>query len=188
MACDFCRVSFFFKGNKIMNTLSKNITEKFFVDPSNYKLFINRWKSLVKSEHGKNLAAVHFYWFLVITGKNYKKAFYPGRPMEYYGLPQGLYNAIHDYKYLENRKLFNDVFGEFLVPNWEILTNTVTQNLKSFGKEYSYFFEERDAYCDEEIQKVFFKDLEVLEPSVSKNSIAPKSFFQKLKVALGINA
>ena len=60
-----------------MNTLSKQYTSKFFTSQEDYDAFKAHWSKLVNSDRKHDLTAVHHLVYLVLTGKNWHKAFSP---------------------------------------------------------------------------------------------------------------
>ena len=58
-----------------MNTLSKQHTSKFFATGSDYLTFRQHWAGLVNSERKHQLKAPHHLLFLILSGKDWRKAF-----------------------------------------------------------------------------------------------------------------
>lgn len=60
-----------------MNTLSRAITARFFPNSDSYNALRRYWSSLINSEHKHELTAAHHLLYLVLTGKDWRKAFTP---------------------------------------------------------------------------------------------------------------
>lgn len=60
-----------------MNTLSKKYTSKFFKSQEEYDNLKKYWSTLVNSEEKDNLTATHHLVYLVLMGKDWRKAFIP---------------------------------------------------------------------------------------------------------------
>ncbi len=60
-----------------MNTLSKQYTVNFFASESDYLALRKHWSVLVNSDRKHELQAVHHLLYLVMTGKDWRKAFTP---------------------------------------------------------------------------------------------------------------
>ena len=58
-----------------MNTLSRQYTSKFFSSAADYVAFRAQWSKLINSEHKQELKAVHHLIYLVLCGKDWRKAF-----------------------------------------------------------------------------------------------------------------
>ena len=125
-----------------MNTLNKKYTSTFFVNPSDYEIFVKRWKAYVNSDEGIYLTSGDFLAYMVLRGKNYKKAFYPGRKMEYYNMPEGFYRA----KYTETNHI-NIIGKDLLQKDWNDKVNKLLPKLT----DNTY---ELDSYNDIEADKL----------------------------------
>lgn len=143
-----------------MNTLNKKYTTTFFKDPSNYDKMVLRWKLLVNSPEGKTLQANEHWYYLVLRGKNYKKAFYPGKYLGETKLPYGLHCA----KYCQWSFRFKDLFGDLLVSDWESKIRKITDSVN----------EENDAYNDDNVNLLLVTETE------------NKSIITRIKTAIGI--
>lgn len=58
-----------------MNTLSPQYTRKFFSSASDYIVFRQHWSKLINSGRKHELKAVHHLIYLVLCGKDWRKAF-----------------------------------------------------------------------------------------------------------------
>ncbi len=59
-----------------MNTLSRQLTARFFTSSTtDYLAFRRHWSKLVNSERKHELKAVHHLLYLVLSGKDWRKAF-----------------------------------------------------------------------------------------------------------------
>jgi hypothetical protein len=102
---------------------------------------IKRWSDLVNGQKGKNLTAKDHLYYLVLKGKNWHKAFLPGRKMQDYDCPQGYYNAIYS-----RSPIFDEVFRDILAKDWEKKIHLI---LPTFYKvDYS------EPYMNEEVEKM----------------------------------
>ena len=141
-----------------MNTLSKKYTSQFFVNPEAYNLFVIKWKAYVNSESGKNLTASDHLFYLMLRGKNYKKAFYPGRKMQDYDFPEGLHRAKYQVTHLE------EIAGNLLQKDWRAKCWKI---LPSSSKHDGYT---TDAYIDVEVEKL------VASAVIKENKTVVKQF------------
>lgn len=124
-----------------MKTLNKDITSTFFNKPSDYHEMIKRWSDLVNSQKGKNLTAKDHLYYLVLKGKNWHKAFLPGRKMQDYDCPQGYFNARWC-----RRSIFDEILKDILIKDWEKKIQLV---LPSY-----YKFDYSEPYINEEVEKM----------------------------------
>ncbi len=60
-----------------MNTLPRAITAQFFPNSESYNAFRKHWSALINSEHKHELSAAHHLLYLVLIGKDWRKAFTP---------------------------------------------------------------------------------------------------------------
>ena len=60
-----------------MNTLSRAITARFFAEPENYDALKTGWQSLQNSPQRHELEAAHHLLYLILRGKDWRKAFTP---------------------------------------------------------------------------------------------------------------
>jgi hypothetical protein len=60
-----------------MNTLSRAITARFFAHHTDYNSLREHWSSLMRSERRNNLTSAHHLLYLVLLGKDWRKAFAP---------------------------------------------------------------------------------------------------------------
>ncbi len=58
-----------------MNTLSRQLTASFFPSTSDFYIFRKHWSNLVNSDRKYELKAVHHLAYLVLCGKDWRKAF-----------------------------------------------------------------------------------------------------------------
>jgi hypothetical protein len=58
-----------------MNTLSKQMTCSFFASETGYTDLRRHWSLLVRSERRHELAAVHYLFYQVLRGKDWRKSF-----------------------------------------------------------------------------------------------------------------
>ncbi len=58
-----------------MNTLSRTITSRFFIDPQNYAALRRQWSALINSDRKHELTAAHHLLYLAACGKDWRKAF-----------------------------------------------------------------------------------------------------------------
>lgn len=58
-----------------MNTLSRSITTRFFPTNDSYNVLQKHWSSLMNSERKHELRAYHHLLYLVISGKDWRRAF-----------------------------------------------------------------------------------------------------------------
>lgn len=58
-----------------MNTLPRAITARFFPNPDSYNALRKHWSCLINSEQKHKLTAVHHLLYLVLLGKDWRKAF-----------------------------------------------------------------------------------------------------------------
>jgi hypothetical protein len=64
-----------------MNTLSRQMTARFFTSPSDFDAFRRHWSQLVNSERKHQLKAVHHLAYFVLCGRDWRKAFtFPTNP------------------------------------------------------------------------------------------------------------
>ena len=109
-----------------MNTLPKSITSSFFKDSNGYNELISRWSKFVNSSDV--ITSGEFLFYLILRGKNYKKAFLPGRKMEHYKIPEGLYIAFL-YGEHSAKATFNRLFSDILADDWMDQIRKVTPRL-----------------------------------------------------------
>lgn len=148
-----------------MNTLNKKYTSSFFVNPSDYQTFVERWKEYVNSPDGKNLTSTDFLYYLILRGKDYKKAFYPGRIMQEYNYPEGLYKA----RYYGKTSI--DSLGKGLLQkDW---LNKIKNIIPSCYDENTY---DADSYNDELVEKLL----------VQTQSVEQKGLYEKQQTMAGV--
>ena len=58
-----------------MNTLSKKLTARFFLNSEGYQMLRDRWSKLMNSPEKVNLAPEHHLLYHVLIGKDWRKAF-----------------------------------------------------------------------------------------------------------------
>jgi len=58
-----------------MNTLSRTITSRFFIDSQNYGALRQQWSALINSDCRRELTAAHHLLYLAACGKDWRKAF-----------------------------------------------------------------------------------------------------------------
>lgn len=58
-----------------MNTLSRTITSRFFIDSQGYIALRKQWSALFNSERKHELTATHHLLYLAACGKDWRKAF-----------------------------------------------------------------------------------------------------------------
>jgi hypothetical protein len=63
------------QGDTIMNTLSRTITPRFFIDSQNYTALRRQWSALINSDRKHELTAAHHLLYLAACGKDWRKAF-----------------------------------------------------------------------------------------------------------------
>ena len=129
-----------------MKTLNKKHTTQFFTTPDGYDTLKKRWSALANDPTVKLSASDHL-WYLILRGKNYHKAFLPGHKMEYYNIPQGLWDAIN---------------GNILVNNWRVI---LKQIIPSCFTANHY---ESEPYITDKVEELFGK----AEPKISKSSVS----------------
>jgi len=107
-----------------MYTLNKKYTSLFFKDPSNYNILIERWSKLSKSD--LHITSTDFLLYAVVRGKNYRKAFFPGRKMQHYSMPEGLWQPLI---FIWKKDLiFNKLFDDLLVKDWQKIIRQILPN------------------------------------------------------------
>lgn len=143
-----------------MKTLNKKHTTQFFTTPDGYDTLKKRWSALANDPTVKLSASDHL-WYLILRGKNYHKAFLPGHKMEYYNIPQGLWDAINGNIY-NNLQLFDNKFGDILVNNWRVI---LKQIIPSCFTANHY---ESEPYITDKVEELFGK----AEPKISKSSVS----------------
>jgi hypothetical protein len=126
-----------------MKTLNRKYTSLFFVNPEDYKIFVQKWKEYVNSPEGKTLTSADFLYSSILRGKNYKKAFYPGRAMQDYSYPEGLYKARYSFGHS-----INTIGQGLLQKDW---LNKIKNIIPSYCDENTY---DSDAYIDESVKKL----------------------------------
>jgi hypothetical protein len=142
-----------------MKTLNKKHTSQLFTTPDGYALLKARWSKLVNDPDAKPLSGADHLWYLILRGKNYQKAFFPGKKMEHYNVPQGLYDALMSYSF-QKRLQFDNVFGDILVEDWRGL---ISQIIPSCYTQNHY---ESEPYITEQVEALFGK----AEPQTTANS------------------
>jgi hypothetical protein len=58
-----------------MNTLSRTITSRFFIDPQNCTALRQQWSALINSDRKHELTTAHHLLYLAACGKDWRKAF-----------------------------------------------------------------------------------------------------------------
>jgi len=58
-----------------MNTLSRTITSRFFIDSQNYTALRRQWSALINSDRKHELTAAHHLLYLAACGKDWCKSF-----------------------------------------------------------------------------------------------------------------
>jgi len=119
-----------------MNTLSKQFTRSFFKNDNGYEELVKKWKEYVNSETCE-LNSSDYLFYAVVRGKNYKKAFFPGRKMEHYNCPEGFYIA----RYCGYKAKFGDLFADILSDDWYM---KITKIMPSVYKNNLYEVESYD--------------------------------------------
>jgi len=148
-----------------MKTLNRKYTSSFFVNPEDYNTFIKRWKEYVNSPEGKNLTSADFLYTSILRGKNYKKAFYPGRMMQDYNYPEGLYKA----RYSCGHRI-NTIGKGLLQKDW---LNKIKNIIPSCYDENTY---DADSYNDELVEKLL----------VQTQSVEQKGLYEKQQTMAGV--
>lgn len=154
-----------------MKTLNKKYTSQFFNDESGYQKLVERWSQLVNSEEGKSLTSADFLLYLMLRGKDYTKAFLPGRKMQDYNWPEGLWVARTYYFYSVEK--FKKLFDDILIAGWD---SKLRKLMPSMGSNIY----EVDPYIDEEVEKLLNDGPEqkivMVQPAIEKS----QTFMQKM--------
>ena len=142
-----------------MKTLNKKHTSQLFTTPDGYDTLKKRWSNLVNDPNAKPLSGADYLWYLILRGKDYHKAFFPGKKMEHYNIPQGLYDALMSYSF-QKRLQFDSIFGDILVEDWRALISQIIPSCYT-GNHY-----ESEPYITEQVELLFGK----AEPKTTENS------------------
>jgi hypothetical protein len=151
-----------------MKTLNKNITSTFFNNPSDYAILIKRWSDIVNSPHGKFLTSRDHLYYLVLRGKNWHKAFLPGRKMQDYNCPQGYWNARCGYYY---GNVFKEHFQDILVKGWEAKIKSILPN--------HYKFDYSEPYSDDAAEKLVVQ--KIIDEANSESTVLNTTFVSENK-------
>jgi hypothetical protein len=130
-----------------MKTLSKKITSTFFKNSSDYSKLVNKWSQLINESNFKPTGS-DFLIYLILRGKNWHKAFLPGKEMRDYKCPQGYWNATNNLNF--SMQKFNTYFGDLLDSDWKKITNILP-------KSYSKNIYECDPYDDNFVEKMLME-------------------------------
>ena len=131
-----------------MNILSKQLTRSFFKNDDGYKNLEARWKSYVNSPEC-SLKSSDYLFYSIVRGKDYKKAFFPGRKMEHYDCPEGLYIALA-YGF---RSKFKELFSDILVEDWH------SKATKIIPSVYRCDLYNADSYDNEMVHKLLNQEV-----------------------------
>ena len=107
-----------------MNTLSRAITVRILNGPENYHMLRKHWRMLVNSERKHELSTAHHVLYLMLIGKDWRKAFTP--PTNRRKLENGAFQGWILFRVL-NRLQMKAYEAELLAPFEDIVTSEMLQ-------------------------------------------------------------
>jgi hypothetical protein len=95
-----------------MNTLSRHYTSQFFTTQEHRLAFRRQWSQIVNSERRQHLKAVHHLTYLVLCGKDWRKAFtFPTNPNKLNnGYQPEIYRVLRQFNSAFSEKAILEVF------------------------------------------------------------------------------
>lgn len=121
-----------------MNTLSRAVTARFFPNSDSYNALRKHWSDLINSERRHELTAVHHLLYLVMIGKDWRKAFTP--PTNQRKLDNGAFLGWRMFQALATIQ-FKFKEEEILAPFEGLITSQMLGDLRSLlptSNPYTY--------------------------------------------------
>ena len=110
-----------------MHTLSRAITARILNDTHNYIALRHQWRTLVNSERKHELSAAHHVLYLMLIGKDWRKAFTP--PTNRRKLENGAFQGWILFRAL-NQLQMKTCEAELLAPFDGVVTSEMLQALR----------------------------------------------------------